>query len=398
MEPVEPLSALPNSRCNSTKFDAYEAADRVPYLRHEARVRFPRRSHRLSFERSGPKSKGWHLCKASQYADSPKATLRFHSIILAFVTVLAYPIPITAELKTTVPPLAGEDISHPCEYQMDISSPGQPVNAVFVIFGRGPQSHVFYNDAEVRSFAAKHHLAMLLPLHCAAAHGEDMDVDREKGLGRALFIALDQLSTQSHHPELHTASVIVLGFSGAGALAARMPAFAPRRIAAAVVSHGGQSPPLGLNTIRLSHESLAIPQLVIVGGQDRIVGTALSYDYFRKHWLAGAPWLFATQNGAAHCCTVAAKPLILSWLHDVLTAHSQNVRASKWAAGGGYYAFFRKIPANLNDTGGEPVQQASDLFVGKVSTPRQGQSIAGWLPSRQTATLWQSFANLPPKQ
>lgn len=320
-----------------------------------------------------------------------------NQILLALAVLLASVAPMMAEWRTAVAPLGDEDIAHPCQYELEIPSSKGPVTGIFVIFERGPQSHSFYNDPEVQSFAAGHGLAMMLPLHCAAAHGEDMDVDPEKGLGRALFAALNQLAAESHHPELHTAPVIVLGFSGAGALAARMPAFAPRRVAAAVVSHAGQVPPLGLNTISLSRESLAVPQLVIVGGRDRIVGTALSYDYFQRHWLAGAPWLFAEQNNSAHCCTIAAKPLILSWLNDVLKARSQNPGSIPLRATDGYYAFFRKIPTRVIDSGGAPLQQAADLSFERASKPREQQSIAGWLPSRQTAASWLTFAELSPE-
>lgn len=330
-------------------------------------------------------------------AESAKTALfRFIRVALVSCALLASSSQIKAQLRTTVTPHAGEDIAHPCEYEMEIPFPQQRIAGVFVIFERGPQSHTFYNDPEVRSFAASHSLAMMLPLHCAAAHADDMDVDPDKGLGRAFFAALDQLAAQSHHPELHTAPVIVLGFSGAGALAARMPAFAPRRVAAAVVSHAGQVPPLGLNTIHLSRVSLAVPQLIIVGGRDRIVGTTGIYDYFQRHWVVGAPWLFAEQNDAAHCCTIAAKPLILSWLNDVLTARSQKPDSASRRATEGYYAFFRKVPTGLTDSGGAPIQQAADLFFVRSDNPRPEQSAAGWLPSRETATLWQSFASLSP--
>jgi len=173
-----------------------------------------------------------------------------------------------------------------------------------------------------------------------------------------------------------------------------MPAFAPKRVAAAVVSHRGQTPPFGLDTIHLSHEGLAIPQLIIVGGRDRIVGTELSYRYFRGHWLEGAPWLFATQNDAAHCCTLSAKSLILSWFNDVLKAGLKEPDDAFGRAADGSYAFFRKVPSVLIDSGGASVSQAADVTYRRANNPGEKQSAAGWLPSRETAALWQAFANL----
>ena len=302
---------------------------------------------------------------------------------------------LSAQWKTTVASLPNEDVVHPCEYEMEIA-PGIPsVAGVFAVFERGPQSHTFYNDPDVRAFATKHRLAMLLALHCPARQGEDMDVDPEKGLGRALFAALDLLAVQSKHAELRSAPVVVIGFSGAGALAARIPAYAPGRTAAAIVSHAGQLRPLGLNTIHLSPASLAVPQLVIVGGQDRIVGTADSYDYFRRHWLSGAPWLFATQNKAAHCCTIDAKPLILSWLDDVIAARS--AKRALLQSPGGSHAYFRQVPTRWVDGGALPVQ-AGDLTIRRTSVPRAGEWAAGWLPSKETAALWRSFAEREPSK
>jgi dienelactone hydrolase len=70
----------------------------------------------------------------------------------------------------------------------------------------------------------------------------------------------------TNHPELKTAPLIVLGFSGAGALAGRLVGFAPDRIEAAILSHGGQVAPLNLDTISLSGAALKIPELILVGG------------------------------------------------------------------------------------------------------------------------------------
>jgi hypothetical protein len=214
-------------------------------------------------------------------------------------------------IHTIVTPLVDEDVGRPCEYDMVNPSSGKKIRAVFVVFERGPGSVRFYNDPDIRSFADKHELVMMMPRHCSSKVYEDMDIDPSNGLGRALFVALDQFSIQTDHPELKTAPVILLGFSGAGAFAARLVGFAPQRIAAAVLSHAGQNHSLGLNTIQLSDSSLTVPELVIVGGKDQTVGTELSYAYFSRYWRLGAPWLFATQNDAGHCCTSDAKDLIL---------------------------------------------------------------------------------------
>ena len=57
-----------------------------------------------------------------------------------------------------------------------------------------------------------------------------MNVDPSKGIGRALFSALTQLAQTSGHPELASAKLILLGFSGTGSLVGRLAEFAPDRV------------------------------------------------------------------------------------------------------------------------------------------------------------------------
>ena len=301
-------------------------------------------------------------------------------------------------IHTSVTPLAGEDIAHSCEYEMRTPSSAKKIRAVFIVFERGPASVRFYKDPDILSFADKHELAIMMPMHCASKVYEDMDIDPSNGLGRALFVALDQFSTETSHPELKTAPVILLGFSGAGAFAARLVGFAPQRIAAAVLSHAGQNHSLGLDTIHLPDASLTVPELIIVGGRDQTVGTELSYAYFSRYWRLGAPWLFATQNDVGHCCTSDAKDLVLAWLDAVLSKRLRKASGSLATIRrtDGYYAFFQKDPTEIRDGSHLFTSNARNLtFQRTDSTPQSSAETAGYLPSRKTAAEWLSFADLP---
>lgn len=295
-------------------------------------------------------------------------------------------------------PLDGEDIAHPCQYEIRTPSSATRIRAVFIVFERGPGSIRFYNDPDIQSFADKHELAMMMPINCSSRTNIDMDIDPSNGLGRALFAALDQFSTLTNHSELSTAPVILLGFSGAGAFAGRLVSFAPQRIAAAVLSHAGQTPPLNLNTIELTGTSLTVPELIIVGGKDQTVGTERSYTYFSRYWALGAPWLFATQNNVGHCCTSDAKDLILAWLDAILSKRLQKATAdlTPIRRSDGYYAFFRKDPTGTLDSGNRITSNAKDpTFQRSESAAQTNLDAGGYLPSRKTALEWQSFANRP---
>ncbi|MCU1322942.1 MAG: hypothetical protein JWM43_2591 [Acidobacteriaceae bacterium] len=297
---------------------------------------------------------------------------------------------------TTVTPKLGEDVANPCEYEMHILSANKRIRALFVVFERGPELQHFYEQPEIVAFAREHDLAMLMPLSCPSKDHGDIDVDPYQGLGRALFTAMDQFSVQTNHPELKTAPLLVLGFSGAGALVGRLVSFAPDRIVTAILSHAGQVAPFNLDTINLSGAALGIPELILVGGKDKVVGTELAYSYFSRYWQLGAPWLFATQNDAGHFCNQDATDLILAWLNIIL----DNLRLKQASVGvnrtSGYYAFFRKKLTGSFDSGNRPLAEAVDL---KVEQPFEGpprdELPAGWLPSREVALNWEKFTNLP---
>ncbi|RXH55753.1 hypothetical protein [Granulicella sibirica] len=297
---------------------------------------------------------------------------------------------------TTVAPKAGEDIAKPCEYDMKVPSETKTISALFVVFERGPELQHFYEEAELAAFATKHDLAMFMPNGCASKDHEEIDVEPEKGLGRALFTAIDQLSQQANHPELRTAPLILLGFSGAGALAGRFPTFAPDRIAAVILSHAGQVPPLNLDTINLSGQALKVPELILVGAQDKIVGTEVAYAHFSRYWQLGAPWLFATQNDANHFCNEDATDLILAWLDTVLHNRLLKQSPATIAKTEGYNAFFRKEINGSLDSGNRPLAEAVDLlFQPPTEAPPENRIPAGWLPSEHVALMWEKFTTLP---
>src|SRR5688572_3641346 len=120
------------------------------------------------------------------------------------------------EHRTTVTPMPDEEILSPCEYRMVVPEIEGPVTAAWVIFDRGQDYLKWYQDRQVRGFAREHRLALVLAMHCRSKERDDMIVEPAKGVGRTLFTAMDQFAASTAHPELKTARVIVMGWSGAG--------------------------------------------------------------------------------------------------------------------------------------------------------------------------------------
>ena len=84
-----------------------------------------------------------------------------------------------------------------CRYEMTLTDPSRIVRGVWVIFDRGRDMLRYYGDPDVQAFAQRHDLALTASHSTAAPKSEtggDMNVDPSKGLGRALFSALTQLS------------------------------------------------------------------------------------------------------------------------------------------------------------------------------------------------------------
>jgi hypothetical protein len=277
-----------------------------------------------------------------------------------------------------------------------------------VIFDRGRDIRRYYEDPDVRTFAQRHDLALLFPFHCRAKSYQDMNVDPAKGLGRVLFAALDELAHVGGHSELTSVPLILLGFSGTGALVGRLAEFRPVRIAAVIASDPGHFDPLGVDTITLSPEAAAIPELILAGSADAISGTTRPYAYFRKYFDRGAPWTFIVQNTTPHCCIINAKALILQWLNAVVVTRLTRPPKAGW------YGFIRTawskaetcphprpmpVPPGClgaRDTWGAQNWRVTAAAIARRLAPRDNAMIpAGWMPTRAFANAWLTFVRQP---
>jgi dienelactone hydrolase len=302
----------------------------------------------------------------------------------------------TLQFRTYVVPQIGETLKDNCEYQLIIPQASHPVAGVLVVFERGWQFGNLYFDPALSSFAAKHHMALMLAQHCRSKEREDMDVVPEHGIGRALLTALDQLAMNAHHPELAWSKLVLFGFSGAGSLVARMTAYVSERILAVVEYSPSQYDPLGIDTVELTDKALTIPQLIIANGTDDVAGTTRPYEYFQRYRKLNAPLTFVVQNGVPHCCVANMTPLVLLWLEDVVTKRAPSVAKKSLRnidEAGGLEGFIQTQMSGVKDDWKENVWNASEAWVeprGK-HPPTPNAQDAGWLPSKQFAAAWLAF-------
>lgn len=303
---------------------------------------------------------------------------------------------------TTVEPLPDEDFAGPCHYDLTLPAGKSSVRAVWVTYDRGRDIMKFYSDPSVVAFARRRHFALMMPHQCVGKNApggrEEMDMDPTHGVGRALFTALDQLAAETGHPELSSAKLILLGFSGTGALFAHFVEFAPDRVLASIPANAGHYDPMGIDTVRLSSAGVEVPELVIAGGADKISGTQRPYDYFIKYRSRGAPWAFLIQNRTPHCCVSNTEPLILAWL-DELTSLRQPLPGQPLRAidtRRGWIGYMRTFPSDVRDSWGAATWNGYDAGISKAAATVPPEMVpAGWFPSHRVAEMWLKFVKQP---
>lgn len=322
----------------------------------------------------------------------------------ACLTAILLAIPALAQrtgiYSTTVAPQTSEHLLEPCRYELSLPQPAAAMRAVFVIFDRGREVFDLYSSPELFRFSGKERIALLLARHCRSQETEDIDVQPEHGIGRALFTALDQLAQLSKHGELTSAKVIVFGFSGGGSLAGRFPGYSPDRVMAAIAYAPGQYDPLGMDTIELPAAAAAVPQLIITNGDDTVNGTRRPFDYFQRHFERGAPWAFAIQNGVPHHGGLAnAQPLMLAWIEALLDSTAQAPVVTALAPGrqgAGWWLYLRTEPTATHDEWDNPVLRATDARIEKAGSREPGNyTAAGWMASRKAVGEWLDFVRKP---
>jgi hypothetical protein len=304
--------------------------------------------------------------------------------------------------ETTVVPLPDEEFAGPCHYDISFPAGHRAVRAVWVTFDRGRDIMKFYSDPEVIAFAHHHGLALMMAHQCPAKNApggpQEMDMDPVHGVGRALLTALNQFAQQTGHPELSLTKLILLGFSGTGALFAHFVGYAPDRVVASIPADPGHYDPMGVDNVRLPPSALAVPELIMAGGADKVSGTQRPYNYFRLYRDRGAPWAFLVQNQTPHCCIINTKALVLAWLDQIIKLRqpSPTKPLRKINDSRGWAGFIRTCPSQVHDDWDSPTWDVCDAAIQPVGDGAPTDKIpAGWFPSHRVATGWLDFIKQP---
>jgi len=299
------------------------------------------------------------------------------------------------QYKAIDPPRPGENIAQPCQYEASFPAGDHPVKAAWVTYDRGPDITSFYTDPNVLAFAKKNDLAMVLAHQCPAARTsegeEEMDMYPEHGLGRSLFTALATLGTESSHPELSKAKLILLGFSGIGAYFGHFVAYAPDRVLAAILTNPGQNDPDNVDTIKLDPNAIAVPELIVAGGHDTVSGVVKPYAFYDHHRAQKAPWIFLVQNNIPHCCINNIRPFLLDWLQAVIDARkpTPDNPLHPMHPTSGWHGSIQPCPTPYKDHWGLPLWNVCDAHIARSSEALpKNEMPAAFFPTEALAHQW----------
>jgi len=177
-------------------------------------------------------------------------------------------------------------------------------------------------------------------------------------------------------------------------MVARMVAYAPDRILAAIEYAPGHWDPIGIDTVKLPKAAFSVPQFIIANGADNICGTQRPYAYFGRYHDRAA-MTFMIQNRVPHCCVMNVTHIVLLWLEDVIEQRTSSAtteplvpidRSHAWQG------FIELESSGVMDGWKEPVRNVVDAWTKPYgSNAPTGTQDAGWLPSKRFAEAWLAF-------
>ena len=186
----------------------------------------------------------------------------------------------------------------------------------------------------------------------------------EAGSGQALLKALTQLATESKHPELANAPLLMWGHSAGGQFNYGFACFRPNRVIAFAAIKGGYYNSKFNPLVR------QVPAIFIIGEKDEGYRIDNITKLFTENRRAGALWCVATEPGHGHDVG-KSNDLIRPFLSAVL---AERLAGSSFAAAPADTGWFGDI--------------ATRTIKSSAGSPRE-HSV--WFPDKATAQAWKAF-------
>jgi dienelactone hydrolase len=262
------------------------------------------------------------------------------------------------------------------EFRLWYPDAAPPLRAVVALVpGSNGDGRSLVDDGMWRTFAARHHLALLGCRFVDKPHDEsfiEQYVDASRGSGQALLDGLALLAGRANRPELAAAPLLLWGFSAGGEFNYEFVAWKPERVAAFIVNKGGV-----YYSALLSRAARNVPGMFFVGAKDSEFRTNIVVGLFALNRRGGALWALVEEPGVAHF----------------------EGRSREMAA-----AFFEEViplrlPVDDRERSALRPMSESAGFLGDLKTKTyqlQGSTIPAypmaWLPTERAALAWKAVA------
>lgn len=170
---------------------------------------------------------------------------------------------------------------------------------VLLMPGSNGDARAQVDDSVWRDFASRHRLALVGAQIVDKPHEQkflEEYVNVSEGSGQAVLDALTQFASQSQHPELATAPLLLWGMSAGGQFNYEFVAWKPERVIAFVANKGGI-----YYTALTSRAARNVPGILFIGGKEPVPSRNTTIKgLFALNRRAGALWALAEEPGAAH--------------------------------------------------------------------------------------------------
>lgn len=190
----------------------------------------------------------------------------------------------------------------------------------------------------------------------------------------ALIQLLQRLASESGHPELESAPILLWGHSAAGSFAATFAAAHPQRTIGFVRYHSAGGGLVGADMKVLGQ----IPALLLSGGNDGPAVAQSAETFGRVGRSTGAPWTFAVEPGATHGAEESRKKadnLTIPWITAIVR---QRVSSDG--------AVLRVVTDRSGWLGNNRTGE-----VAPYDTFPASKTEASWLPDEASARAWQAI-------
>jgi len=234
-----------------------------------------------------------------------------------------------------------------------------------------------------QKFATERHLALVACRFTDKQHDQSFIeeyVNVSQGSGQALLDALTAFATQSKHPELAGAPIMLWGMSAGGEFNYEFTVWKPERVIAFVVNKGNI-----YYTALAPAAARAVPGLLFTGERDLEFRTNTIVGLFAVNRRAGALWALTNEPGLGH--EVGRSKDLGAMLFDAVLPR----RLPETGASADGTVTLRAL-SDKDGFYGDP----ADHTIAPVAGAKSPSKPVAWLPNERLAKAWQAVVSGKP--